>query len=116
MAIEKSLYQAPEGIESLAESMPEIEIEIEDPEALHLHMDGVDIDIEKAEVDFNENLVEILDERVIESIVGDLISDFDDDIASRRDWMQTYVDGLELLGMKIEERTDPWPEIGRAHV
>ena len=109
MAIEKSLYQAPEGIESLADNMPEIEIEIEDPEALHLHMDGVDIDIEKAEVDFNENLVEILDEDVIESIVGDLISDFDDDIASRRDWMQTYVDGLELLGMKIEERTDPWP-------
>ena len=68
MAIEKSLYQAPEGIESLADNMPEIEIEIEDPEALHLHMDGVDIDIEKAEVDFNGNLVEILDDDVVETI------------------------------------------------
>jgi hypothetical protein len=37
-----------------------------------------------------------------------LISDFDEDISSRKDWMQTYVDGLELLGMKIEERTEPW--------
>jgi len=111
MAIEKSLYQAPQGLDSLAEQMPDIEIEIEDPEAVHLDMDGIEIDIEKGEgdLDFNANLVEYLDDDVVEEIVGDLVGDFDDDVASRRDWMQTYVDGLELLGMKIEERTDPWP-------
>jgi hypothetical protein len=109
MAIEKSLYQAPQGLDSLAEEMPDIEIEIEDPEAVHLQMGDVEIEIEKAEEDFNANLAEVLDDKAIEEIVGDLVSDFDDDISSRRDWMQTYVDGLELLGMKIEERTDPWP-------
>jgi len=109
MAIEKSLYQAPQGLEAIG---PEIEIEIEDPESVTIGMDGLEIEIEPAkesEEDFNANLAEFLDQGTLEEIVGDLIADFDDDIASRRDWMQTYVDGLELLGMKIEERTDPWP-------
>ena len=111
MAIEKSLYQAPQGLETIADG-PEIEIEIEDPESVTIGMDGLEIEIEPAKEsaeDFNANLAEYLDEGTLEEIVGDLISDFDDDVASRRDWMQTYVDGLELLGMKIEERTDPWP-------
>jgi hypothetical protein len=107
MSIEKSLYQAPQGLESL-EDAPDIEIEIEDPESVHISMDGLEIDIEPSEEGFDDNLAEYLDEDVIQSIVEELISDYDDDVASRRDWMQTYVDGLELLGMKIEDRTDPW--------
>ena len=112
MSIEKSLYAAPEGIESL---MPEteddqgIEIEIVDPEEVTINMDGVEINIGgEEEDDFDANLVEILDESVVTGIVTDLVGDYDDDVNSRKDWMQTYVDGLELLGMKIEERADPW--------
>ena len=107
MSIEKSLYQAPQGLESL-EDAPDIEIEIEDPESVRISMDGLEIDIEPSEEGFDDNLAEYLDEDVIQSIVEELISDYDDDVSSRRDWMQTYVDGLELLGMKIEDRTDPW--------
>ena len=107
MSIEKSLYQAPQGIESL--DAPDIEIEIENPDAVHLSIDGMEIDIEpNAEEGFDDNLAEYLDDSTIQSIVEELIGDYDDDVASRRDWMQTYVDGLELLGMKIEDRTDPW--------
>jgi hypothetical protein len=53
-------------------------------------------------------LAEFISEDVLQSLAEELISDYDEDIASRKDWMQTYVDGLELLGMKIEERTEPW--------
>ena len=112
MSIEKSLYAAPEGLESL---MPEeegdqaIEIEIVDPEEVTINMDGVEIQIGGEETDdFDANLVDYLDDSVVTGIVTDLVGDYDDDVNSRKDWMQTYVDGLELLGMKIEERADPW--------
>jgi hypothetical protein len=112
MSIEKSLYAAPEGLESL---MPEeegdqaIEIEIVDPEEVTINMDGLEIEIGgEDEDDFDANLVDYLDESTVTGIVTDLVGDYDDDVNSRKDWMQTYVDGLELLGMKIEERADPW--------
>lgn len=112
MSIEKSLYQAPAGIaEEELNAPPEIEIEIEDPESVTIGMDGLEIEIEKAEPsdeDFDANLAEYIDEGELAQLAGDLISDFGDDVASRKDWMQTYVDGLELLGMKIEERSEPW--------
>jgi hypothetical protein len=92
---------------------PDIEIEIEDPESVTIGMDGLEIEIEPGDDDedqeFNENLAEALGEGELTELVGDLIGDYDDDIASRRDWIQTYVDGLELLGMKVEDRTEPWP-------
>ena len=110
MMIDKSLYQAPLGLDSL--ETPDIEIEIVDPESVIIGLDGVEIEItpgDDREEAFDSNLVEFLDESVVEEVVNELMSDYEDDVASRRDWMQTYVDGLELLGMKIEERTDPWP-------
>ena len=58
--------------------------------------------------DFNANLAEFMDEGELQSLASELLSDFEDDVTSRKDWMNTYVDGLELLGMKIEERTEPW--------
>jgi hypothetical protein len=89
---------------------PEIEIEIVDPEEVNIEMDGVEISLDGGvEDDFDANLAEYLDDSAIATIVGDLVSDYEDDVSSRRDWMQTYVDGLQLLGLKIEERTDPWP-------
>jgi hypothetical protein len=74
-------------------------------------MDGLDISIEPhdpMEDKFNDNLAEYMDDRALATLAADLISDYDEDISSRKDWMQTYVDGLELLGMKIEERSEPW--------
>ena len=114
MAIEKSLYAAPQGLEELAamdKSMPGIEIEIEDPESVNIDIGDMEIEITpepESEDDFNANLAEYIDEGELQSLASDLIGDFDEDISSRKDWMQTYVDGLELLGMKIEDRTEPW--------
>ena len=111
MSVEKSLYQAPLGIDPLEMEEPDIEIEIEDPESVKVGIDGLEITFEKAEPsdeDFDANLAEYLDEKEMVEIAGDLLSDFEDDISARKDWIQTYVDGLELLGMKIEERTEPW--------
>ena len=112
MAIEKSLYQAPVGLEQLAAEEPtEIEIEIEDPESVSVGVDGMPIlKIEKNENEdeFNANLAEELDSGALAELAGDLTGDFDEDISARKDWIQTYVDGLELLGMKIEERSEPW--------
>lgn len=112
MSIEKSLYAAPDGIESLMPETEEdggIEIEIVDPEEVTINMGGMEITIDGSEEDdFDANLVDYLDSGVVTGIVTDLIGDYDDDVNSRKDWMQTYVDGLELLGMKIEERADPW--------
>ena len=114
MAIEKSLYAAPQGLEELAamdQASPQIEIEIEDPEAVRIGIGDMEIEIEPdkdSEDDFNANLAEFIGEDVLQSLAEELISDYDEDVASRKDWMQTYVDGLELLGMKIEERTEPW--------
>jgi hypothetical protein len=108
MSIEKSLYAAPQGLESLAPSEG-IEIEIVDPEEVTIDIGDLEIQIGgKSEDDFYANLVDELDSSVVSQLVSDLVEDFDDDINSRKDWMQTYVDGLELLGMKIEERADPW--------
>jgi hypothetical protein len=108
--IDKSLYEAPEGLESLDAGEPsDIEIEIVDPEELSITMGDMEITLGGGEIEnFDENLAEVLPEDVVSEIVQDLISDFEDDVSSRKDWMQTYVDGLELLGMKIEERADPW--------
>lgn len=114
MAIEKGLYAAPQGLEALDEMNqgPELEIEIEDPESVTIGLDGepiLEFTQEEAEDDFNANLAEEMSESELQSLASELVSDFDDDVASRRDWLQTYVDGLELLGLKIEERTEPWP-------
>ena len=121
--IDKSLNQAPIGIGSADAmgglSMPEnleadleIEIEIEDPESVTIGVDGMEIVIDPDEMDdedFAINLADELSEKQLTEIVGDLLADFEEDLASRKDWIQTYVDGLELLGMKVEDRTEPWP-------
>jgi hypothetical protein len=107
---DKALYQAPQGLDSM-DDMDGIEIEIEDPESVSIGLGDIEIDIEpnkKSTDDFDANLAEYMDESELQELAGDLLSDFDDDIDARKDWMQTYVDGLELLGMKIEERSEPW--------
>ena len=59
--------------------------------------------------EFSANLAETLPEDVLTQLSGDLLGDYDTDVSSRKDWIDTYADGIELLGMKIEERTEPWP-------
>ena len=111
MAIEKSLYELPQGLEAAAAAMEPIEIEIEDPEAVRIGIDGLEIEItpkKETADDFDANLAEYLDERELTQICGDLLGDVESDVSSRKDWMQTYTDGIELLGMKLEERSEPW--------
>ena len=112
MAIEKGLYQAPLGMDQLAMEEEPIEITIEDPESVEIGIDGMPIlrieEGDDEEDEFSENLAEKMSASELQSLASELIGDFDDDVSSRKDWMQTYVDGLELLGMKIEERSEPW--------
>ncbi len=108
---DKSLYQAPQGLEELAQDAEPIEIEIVDPEAVHIGIDGLEIDIEKDETDgeeFDANLAEFIAESAIQSMANDLVGDIDNDRSSRKDWEKTYTEGLKLLGLNYEERTEPW--------
>jgi hypothetical protein len=107
MAIDKALYQAPKGIDALAAEEEPLEIEIE-PDHINISDDEIEIDIQAVDPEFGENLAENLDDSLLALIAQELTSDYDSDVASRKDWLQTYVDGLELLGLKIEERSEPW--------
>ena len=106
MDIDKALNQAPIGLDfdSLeVEEGPDIEVVVDISDENDAELE------EEQESDFNDNLAEDLDEGVLTELAGDLLGEFDEDISSRKDWIQTYVDGLELLGMKVEDRTEPWP-------
>ena len=113
MAIDKSLNQAPLGLEDLVGMEPDIEIEIEDPESVEIRAGGIEIEIGKGGgtgiKDFTTNLADHLDEGVLDTLADELIGDFTQDKDSRKEWEKTYRDGLKLLGLKIEERTEPWP-------
>ena len=90
---------------------PAIEIEIEDPEGVKIGIDGVEIDLmpeAKTAEEFDANLAEYMDESELQSLASELISLVDADINSRKDWTEMFVKGLEVLGMKYEERTEPW--------
>jgi hypothetical protein len=102
--IDKGLYAAPMGLADLAPA-PEIEIEIEmepteDYEAEEETKDTAE--------EFDANLAEFMDDSDLQSLGMDLVEDFGKDTQDRRDWIQTYVDGLKLLGLKYEDRTEPW--------
>jgi len=110
--IDKSLAQAPQGLEELAMGQPDLSIEIENPESVTLDDGSMEITIvpgKEKEDEFNANLAEDMDEGQLTELSGDLIGEYDADINSRKDWLTTYVDGLELLGLKVEDRTEPWP-------
>jgi hypothetical protein len=106
--VDKGLYQAPMGIEQLAEDEEPIEIEIVDPEAVNIQIGDMDISITSDEDDFGENLAELIDDGDLQSIASDLSEDIDNDRNSRKDWEKAYTDGLKLLGLQFEERTEPW--------
>ena len=111
MAIDKSLYQAPLGIEEEAENlseMQEIEIEIVDPEEVSIKMGDLEIEISDDPVGFDENLAEVIEEAELQTIASDLKDAIKRDLDSRKDWEETYKNGLTLMGLKYEERTEPW--------
>jgi|TARA_R110002153_G_scaffold790_3_gene3691 hypothetical protein len=120
MAIEKGLYSAPMGLteefeldDSAAEEGTELAIEIIDPEAVILDDGSVEITLipDADEFDllgFDANLAEGLDEGELRELSGDLIGLVEADIESRKEWADTFVKGLDTLGLKYEERTDPW--------
>ena len=103
-----SLYQAPMGLE---EAEP-LEIEIENPDDVTLRMGDIEIDLmpqnDTGDEEFDANLADYISDSELTRISSELISDFDKDQNDRKDWIQTYVEGLKLLGLKYEERTEPW--------
>jgi hypothetical protein len=101
--VDKGLYAAPKGMEQLAEEEQEIEIEIEDPESVSITVGDMEIIIDPDAMDdeeFSQNLAEELPDKYMEELASDLLEDFSNDVNSRKDWLETYVDGLELLGLK----------------
>ena len=111
MAIEKGLYAAPQGIED--DETAGLEIEIVDPEMVTLDDGSVEItiipDADIGDVmSFDANLAEALDEGVLNELADSLVGSVDSDISSRKDWADSFVKGLDVLGFKYEERTDPW--------
>ena len=109
--VDKSLYALPTSVEEEAVDEEAIEIEIEDPESVTITAGDTEITIDPDAAEdesFNENLAEELDDRVLDDIVSELLGEFEADVNSRRDWLDTYVDGLELLGLKLEDRSEPW--------
>jgi len=108
--IDKGLYQAPMGLDALGAGQDPIEIEIVDPEAVNIHAGNMDLSIEKADEtdDFNINLADELEQKYLDSLAGDLAGDIDNDKNSRKDWEKAYTEGLKLLGLQYEERTEPW--------
>jgi hypothetical protein len=111
-SIDKGLYAAPLGIEDEDLSAPPLEIEIEDPEEVRIGMGDIEIELspgkEDTDEEFDANLAEFMDASALDSLGSELVSDFTKDIGDRKDWIQTYVDGLKLLGLKYEDRTEPW--------
>ena len=120
MAIEKGLYAAPLGLKDLEGDLegmeemeiPEMEIEIVDPESVTLSDGSMEITIMPGmEGDFTEfggNLAESMSEDDLDELSGELVGQVKADIEGRKDWADTFVKGLDVLGFKYEERTEPW--------
>ena len=109
--IDKSLYQQPLGIDALGQDEPELEIEIVNPEEVTIGIDGMEISLrpeESEEEGFDDNLAEYLADNKISSMASDLSRDIENDKNSRKDWEKSYTEGLKLLGLQMEERTEPW--------
>jgi hypothetical protein len=112
--IDKGLAQAPKGLDDMMAEManmePDVEIEIEDPEEVTIKAGGMEIEIDPDEMDdgFNDNLAEEMDEDLLQNLASDLLEEYEGDLSARKDWLDTYVEGLDLLGLKLEDRSEPW--------
>ena len=116
MAITKPMEPFDPKEIDVEENTTEIEVEIVNPDAVSIEQDDgsivIDFTGDVAESimgpDHESNLVEFMDDQDIDVLASDLVSDFNSDRESRKDWAKSYVKGLDLLGLKIEERQQPW--------
>ena len=122
-SMDKGLYAAPKGLDEedgvgiavdieaavpIGEAGAEIEIEELEDGGVEISFGPSDDDDEEGE--FGENLAELLDEGVLEELSGDLVELIETDIGSRKEWADTFVKGMDVLGFKYEERTEPWDD------
>ncbi len=78
---------------------------------VNIEADGVEIKLRpkaKSDEDFDANLAEYIDENVMQSLASDLVEEFEKDMRDRKEWIQAYIEGLKLLGLRYENRTEPW--------
>jgi len=116
MAIEKPLepFSMDETNEMFGEDDPdaiEVEIEVPDEEddgSLMIDLDDVEAIMDAEALEHDANLAEYIDESELGSMASELVASFESDRQSRSEWAAAYVKGLDLLGLKIEERTQPW--------
>jgi hypothetical protein len=108
--IDKSLYSAPQGIDTLAAQEEPLEIEIVDPEAVNIKAGPLEISITADEEsdEFHANLADDIDAGDLDMLAGELADAIENDRQSRKDWEKSYKEGLKLLGLQYEERTEPW--------
>ena len=117
MAIEKGLYGMPEGMEDMMEGELDavIDMEIMSEAPLQVELEDGSVEISFGEDDenldmapFDANLAEYLDDKQLQELSDELIGAVEADTNSRREWADTFVRGLDVLGLKYEERTEPW--------
>ena len=113
MAIEKGLYAAPEGMEELAESEEGMSVEIVDPEMVTLSDGSMEItiipDADMGDMtEFGANLADFLEDNQLSVLANDMVGLVEADVDARKEWAETYVAGLDLIGLKIEERSQPF--------
>ena len=110
--IDKGIYKTIEGTEPIKNQNEDIEVEVEieaDPESLPKALETAEEIIESiSEESFSRNLAELVDDDALTTLSSELIESYKSDVSSRKEWEKMYKDGLELLGLKFEERTEPW--------
>ena len=108
--IDKALYQQPQSMDDLAQEEDPIEIEIIDPQEVNIHAGDLELSIKPGEEEdtFDENLADTLSEDDIMEMASELAGDIEQDKSSRKDWERAYTEGIKLLGLQYEERTEPW--------
>ena len=112
MAIDKGLYEAPQGLGALDSEASPLTIEVTNPEDITIGVDGLEIslsDMPPRAEDFDANLADFMSEGDLQSLAGELLGSYEQDVSSRKDWLDTYIKGLKILGIRYEERTEPWP-------
>lgn len=116
MAVDKRLTPSP--VPSDLPQNEEIEIEISPEDMSTVDSDGGVVimldgefaeDVEGEAAEHGDNLAELIEETELMAMASELVQDFENDKLSRRDWAEAYVKGLDQMGMKVEERTEPWP-------
>ena len=111
MAVEKGLFQAPKGVEE--EKTEQLEIEIVNPDMVTLDDGSMEVtivpDAEGVSTGaFDENIAENMEEDQLAAVADELLGNIDSDLESRKEWADTFVRGLDVLGFKYEERSEPW--------